>query len=219
MIYFFADNHYGVHPGKVIYEHLPVELKEKITFFNDEWEPLEHSDWNRDCELLILNMIGATCDQPHPGADAEKRVRSYLERGGDVLLLHGSSAAFWEWAWWRKIVGFRWVRPNDPDGVPASTHPKKPYFIRLAKCRHPLTEKLTAFQLPEDEIYTELEQVSPSMILMDTMIEEGVFPQCLETVTPWNGKFVSFLPGHKPEATGNPELIRNVTALIDYLLI
>ena len=71
MIYFFADNHYGVHPGKVIYEHLPVELKEKITFFNDEWEPLEHSDWNRDCELLILNMIGATCDQPHPGADAE----------------------------------------------------------------------------------------------------------------------------------------------------
>ena len=79
MIYFFADNHYGVHPGKVIYEHLPVELKEKITFFNDEWEPLEHSDWNRDCELLILNMIGATCDQPHPGADAEKRVRSYLD--------------------------------------------------------------------------------------------------------------------------------------------
>ncbi|MEI3005043.1 MAG: hypothetical protein V8T87_10560 [Victivallales bacterium] len=97
MIYFFADNHYGVHPGKVIYEHLPVELKGKISFFNDEWEPLEHSDWNRDCELLILNMIGATCDQPHPGADAEKRVRSYLERGGDVLLLHGSSAAFWMW--------------------------------------------------------------------------------------------------------------------------
>ena len=107
MIYFFADNHYGVHPGKVIYEHLPVELKEKITFFNDEWEPLEHSDWNRDCELLILNMIGATCDQPHPGADAEKRVRSYLERGGDVLLLHGSSAAFWMWDWWRPLVGER----------------------------------------------------------------------------------------------------------------
>ena len=135
MIYFFADNHYGVHPGKVIYEHLPVELKEKITFFNDEWEPLEHSDWNRDCELLILNMIGATCDQPHPGADAEKRVRSYLERGGDVLLLHGSSAAFWMWDWWRPLVGERWVRPNDPDGMEASTHPKKPYLVTRSKTR------------------------------------------------------------------------------------
>ncbi len=218
MIYFFADDHYNVSPGRVIFDHLPDPLKQRTRFFENDWSLLESGDWLADCELLILNMIGSTCNQPHPGSGAERAVRAWCERGGNALLLHGSSAAFWEWDWWRKLVGFRWVRPNDPDGVPASTHPKKPYSIRLAKCRHPLMEKLTAFQLPEDEIYTELEQVSPSMILMDTMIEEGVFPQCLETVTPWNGKFVSFLPGHKPEATGNPELIRNVTVLIDYLL-
>ena len=37
-----------------------------------------------------------------------------------LLLLHGSSAAFWHWDWWRRIVGYRWVRGNDPDGIPAS---------------------------------------------------------------------------------------------------
>ena len=32
MIYFFADNHYGVFPGKVIYEHLPEKLRTRILF-------------------------------------------------------------------------------------------------------------------------------------------------------------------------------------------
>ena len=90
MIYFFADNHYGVFPGKVIYEHLPEKLRTRILFYCDEWAALEHSDWDSDCELLILNMIGGTCDQPHPGMDAEKRhihaarTREWSRRKGDL---------------------------------------------------------------------------------------------------------------------------------------
>ena len=218
MIYFFADDHYGVHPGKVIFENLPEKLKGNIRFVENDWTLLESGDWLADCDLLVLNMIGTTCKLPHPGEGAERAVRSYCERGGNALLLHGSSAAFWEWDWWRKIVGYRWVRGNDPDGVPASTHPTKPYSLRLAKARHPLMKQLAAFDLPADEIYTELEQVSPSMVLMDTMIEEGVFPQCTETLTPWGGKFIGFLPGHAPAVTSNPALIRTVAVLIGYLL-
>ena len=30
-----------------------------------------------------------------------------------MLLWYGSSAAFWQCAWWRSIVGFRWVRKED----------------------------------------------------------------------------------------------------------
>ncbi len=218
MIYFFADDHYDAHPGRVIFEHLPEELKSKTAFYENEWDVLEHGDWDRDCELMILNMIGATCGQPHPGAEAEKRVRRYLERGGSALLLHGSSAAFWMWDWWRPLVGERWVRPNDPDGTPASTHPKKPCFVKRSVTRHALARKLREMDLPEDEIYTNLENTCPCMRLMETHIEEGTFVQCCEALTPWGGKLVSFIPGHYPPVTSHPDMIANVATIVNYLL-
>lgn len=218
MIYFFADNHYGVFPGKVIYENLPEKQRSRIRFYCDDWTVLEHSGWDQDCELLILNMIGGTCGQPHPGQDAETRVRHYLERGGSVLMLHGSSAAFWQWDWWRGLPGERWVRPQDPDGIAPSTHPHRPCRVTVSKTRHPLAARLTEMDLPEDEIYTELENTCPCMRLMETHIAEGTFVQCCETVSPWGGRLVSFIPGHSPAVASHPVLIRNISVLIDYLL-
>ena len=159
MIYFFADDHYNVHPGKVIFEHLPDDRKSGIRFFENDWTVLESASWLNDCELLILNLIGTTCNLPHPGPGAEKAVRQWCEKGGNILMLHGSSAAFWQWEWWRSIVGFRWVRPNDPDGVEHSTHPNKPYRLTVSKTRHVLTKSLEEIELPADEIYINMEQV------------------------------------------------------------
>ncbi len=218
MIYFFADNHYGFYPGKVIFEHLPENIRSNTAFFCDDWDALENSDWHRKCGLLILNMIGGTCGQPHPGAEAEKRVRAYLEQGGNVLMLHGSSAAFWQWDWWRPLAGARWVRPGDPDGAVPSTHPRKPYRVTRAKTRHPLAAVLRELDLPEDEIYTELENTCPCMTIMETRIEEGTFVQCCEAVSPWGGRLVSFIPGHEQAVTSNPDVIADITAIIDYLL-
>ena len=216
MIYFFADDHFGTHPGKNIFEHLPAELRNNITFVENDWTLLESGSWLADCELLILNLIGTTCGLEHPGPGAEKAVKAWCEKGGDVLLLHGASAAFWQWQWWRKSVGYRWVRPGDPDGVEPSVHPQKPFAVRLCKTRHPLIEKLQSFELDTDEIYTKLEQVQPGVVLMDTFIEEGVYPQCMESVTPWGGVFLHFLPGHKPEATSDAKLVGNIIELIKY---
>lgn len=218
MIYFFADSHYGVNPGKHIFESLGKSLKKRIVFTEDSWELLESGRWVDECELLILNMIAGTCGQPMHGSGAEKAVRKYCEKGGNILLLHGSSAAFWEWAWWREIAGLRWVRPNDPDGVAASTHPVKAYKVIPAKARHELAGKLKEVDFESDEIYINLEQTAPLMILMTTHIEEGTFPQCCEAISPWSGKIVSFIPGHKPEATTKEELIFNVDTIIQYLL-
>ena len=75
MIYFFADDHYGVHPGKNIFEKLPEELKNRITFVENNWELLQSGEWLKDCELLILNMIGTTCNLPHPDENAEKVIK------------------------------------------------------------------------------------------------------------------------------------------------
>ena len=217
MIYFFADDHYRSFPGRTIFNHLPAERQKEIVFSENDWTLLESGRWLDDCELLMLHMIGTTCDLPHPGPGAEKAVKAWCEKGGNALLLHGSSAAFWQGAWGREIVGYRWVRPGDPDGVPASTHPVEPCSLRKLKVRHPLAEKLHAFAMPKDEIYTELEQVSPVMVLLDTCVSTGIYPQCFETMTPWGGKFVSFLPGHSPEVTSGAPLIADIDAIIRYL--
>lgn len=218
MIYFFADDHYGMHPGRVLFEHLPPALRRRIRFVENDWRLLESGEWLGDCELLALNMIGGTCNLPHPGAGACAAVRQWCDGGGNALLLHGSSAAFWQWDWWRRIVGFRWVRPGDPDHAAPSVHPVAPYSLRCCKCRHALIGQLSPFSLPSDEIYTELEQVCPAMVLMDTVTESGVFPQCTENLTPQGGRFINFLPGHHPGTTSSPEFVRTVAVLINYLL-
>jgi len=219
MIEFFADGHYGAEPGEHIYRSLSAGWREKIAFHRCDWQPLESGEWEKECPLLVLHMIGGTCGEPHPGEGAEKAVRRYCERGGNLLLLHGSSAAFWQWNWWRKIVGMRWVRPNDPDGVPASTHPHAPCSVYVTKSAHPLAGKLCNFELPEDEIYTALEQTAPVMTLMECQVNGKSEFQCCEAISPWGGKIVSFIPGHKPECTENPILLRNIETLLEYLTV
>ena len=218
MIYFFADDHYGAHPGKTILEHLPQEWQQKIFFAENDWSVLESGTWTADCELLILNMIGTTCGLPHPGSGAEKAVREWCRSGGNLLLLHGSSAAFWQWEWWRDLPGYRWVRPGDPDGAEPSTHPVEPYRVVRSKTRHPLIGELQEMDLPKDEIYTKLENRKPCLHLMETAIGGETFVQCCETITEWGGKIINFLPGHAPEAASNPQLIRNIVIFLNYLL-
>ena len=72
--------------------------------------------------------------------------------------------------------------------------------------------------LGEDEIYTRLEQTAPATILMETTIEEGTFPQCWENTTPWGGRVIGFLPGHRKETFLNAQLVSNVALLISSLL-
>lgn len=218
MIYFFADDHYDAFPGRNIYENLPEEWKKKIVFQENDWTGLQSGSWVDDCDLLILHLIGATCNLPHPDSNGEKAVKAWCERGGNILLLHGASAAFWQWEWWRKLPGCRWVRPNDPDGVAPSTHPTAPYKVTLTKARHPLSSLLAEMDLPKDEIYTELENVNYCIYLMETIVNGKSFVQCCETLTPWGGKMVNFTPGHNKEVTGSPVYIRNIITLMEYLL-
>jgi hypothetical protein len=134
-----------------------------------------------------------------------------------MLLLHGSSAAFWHWDWWRSMVGFRWVRPKDPDGVEPSTHPVRPFEVKTIKGRHPLTKNLKNVQYPEDEIYINLEQTNPCWTIMETSTDEGTFPQAYACESPWGGEFLSYLPGHAKEAIQTPEHLENIKTMIDYL--
>lgn len=214
MIYFFADDHYGTHAGRCLYGQLPTELRDRTVFTENEWDLLESGRWVDDCELLILHCIAGTCGQPLPSSGAETAIKSYLAHGGNVLLLHGSSAAFWHWAWWRCIVGLRWVRPNDPDGVMPSSHPHSPCRVVPVPSEHPLSKVLKPFDLEDDEVYIDLQEVSPVTVLMTTQIAGKTYPQCFETVTADGSRIVSFLPGHQETNVRNPTLSADVALLV-----
>lgn len=216
MITFLADDHYKAHPGAMLFEALKDRFE--MAFHENDLSPLATPAFAETCDLLILNLIADTCGQPPAGAEAERNLRAYVERGKPLLLLHGGSAAFWHWDWWRGIVGFRWVRGNDPDGVPASTHPVRPYRVDICKCRHPLCRELQPMDLGEDEIYTRLEQTNPAMVLMETTTVEGTFVQCWENATPWGGRVIGFLPGHRKEIVQDAQVVANVGRLIESLL-
>jgi len=209
---FFADNHYGARPGWNLYGAIKAEWDD-VVFYEDDVFALADAAALEACDLLILNLLIET----DLSVIAEANVKAYLKRGGNVLLLHCGSVVFEQWAWWRRLVGLRWVRSNDPEGVDPSTHPVRTYQVKVVECAHPLSGTLCDMDLPEDEIYIRLQQTCPVTVLMETTIEEGVFPQCCEAVSPWGGRIVSFLPGHASEAVIHPDLVYNVAKIIKYL--
>ncbi len=215
MILFAADHHYNRHPGRNLHECIADDYE--IDFHEDDWRCFE-APFTAATDLLMLNLISGSCDVPAPSAACEPNVKAYVESGKPLLLLHGASAAFWQWDWWRPLVGFRWVRGDDPDGFEASSHPVRPYKVKVAKCRHPLCRQLQDMFLPEDEIYTALEQTAPAWILLQTTTDEGTFPMGYECTTPYGGRLVGFLPGHKKEVCQDPQVVNNVKVLIDSLL-
>lgn len=216
MIAFVSDDHYGAHPGRNGFEAVSGVYPEMI-FTENDWSVFTRPGFPEQCELLILNMIAGTCGVPAPDAPQADAVRAYCQSGKPLLLLHGASAAFWPFAWWRRNCGLRWVRPEDPDGVEPSCHPIEPYRVTVSKVRSPLAARLCDMTLPEDEIYTRLEQTAPLLTLMETTLSAGTFPQCVESVNEWGGRVIGFLPGHRSAVTRNETYLANLKTLIDDL--
>jgi len=237
MIYFFADNHYETRAGYWLYEKIsPLRNKNRlierirrffkddpavnfpIRFFEDDISHLAGKEFLRNCSLLIINLICGTGKLEMPGNETEVILKEYCMRGRPLFLVHAGSAAFWQWDWWRKLTGLRWVRENDPDGKEASVHPVKDFSVIPTNSSHAVIKELKSFGLKNDEIYTKLDQTQPVDVLMETKIEEGTFPMAYVSRNQWGGKVLGFLPGHKPESFDNAELVHNVKAMIHYAL-
>ena len=210
-----SDNHYNKHCGEQL---RPAFTEHDLDFFADDFSPLASPSLCTDYDLLVLHCISGTCGNEPPGTEVEEQVKAWVDAGKPILLLHGSSAAFWHWPWWRSLVGWRWVRPNDPAGIPQSTHPKRPYNLQIAKTTHPLAQNLRAIELPWDEIYINLEQVCPSWTLMETTTDEGTFPMAHLHQLPSGSHIAAFIPGHELEVTQHPDIHYNISTIANWLL-
>ena len=71
---------------------------------------------------------------------------------------------------------------------------------------------LKDFSLPADEVYINLEQNRDGIVLMETTIAEGTFPQCMAVSSEFGGELIHFLPGHKYASA--PECVANISAII-----
>jgi hypothetical protein len=215
-IFFAADNHYGTHSGKILYDIIKDDFN--IDFYEDNWNGFSQNNFAYKYDLVILNMISGTSNVPSPSLQNIKNFVSYLQQGMPVFLLHESNAAFWQWSWWRNIVGFRCVKEDDPEGTDASASSICSYKIKKCKTIHPLRKKLNSIKFPSDELHTKLEQTCPAITIMEAILEEKNYPVCYETTTQWLGKVINYLPGHNAKTIKIPENIENCKTIINWLL-
>jgi type 1 glutamine amidotransferase len=221
MIYFFADNHYDTRAGFCLNEKLKKDFD--IKFFEDDISALSGAQFLKDCDLLMLNLICGTGKFELPGKEIENPLKEYCKSGRPIFLVHAGSAAFWHWEWWRKNVGLRWVREDDPEGAAPSVHPVSDYFVVPVNSRHPLSGELEGFDLKNDEIYTKLQRSGSIEVLMQTTLErltpnEATYPMAYVFKNEWGGTVFGFLPGHKPESFENAGLIHDVKTMISFAL-
>jgi hypothetical protein len=204
MILFLAD---GVHHRGLTAPALSQALSLPHSFYTGTYEPF--LQYESECDCLLLHLIADCKGFAHAGKDVEQALQRYVASGRPIVLLHASSAAFTRWAWWRSLVGLRWVRANDPDGVAKSRHLKRPFDV--LPCSGFELEPMLALN---DELYIDLHPEGPVEVLMQA---EG-HPQVFRAKTPQGGAILSYLPGHTPETVMRQDYQNNLVYLIKSLL-
>jgi hypothetical protein len=64
MIAFFADNHFGARPGFHLYEQIRDNYS--VEFREDDLTDLPGLLSRNDCQMLVINWISDTGNNPHP---------------------------------------------------------------------------------------------------------------------------------------------------------
>lgn len=201
-VIFFGDRHYDAWPCR----EQAAELRPlcDLVYIEEDYPALLRALAENPRAILAVNSIADTPGNPIPSPEVESHVKRHLEAGNDLWVLHGGSAAFWPWAWWRELMPLRWVRGNDPDRVAPSTHPIVPINLRPTDSALSAEFGLEPADLPPDELYIQLASQRPHETLLFATHEGVRFPQAYSGTTFWGGDLHGFLPGHSPAVLRHP---------------
>lgn len=211
---FFADRHYDARCGQIQAELLD-DLAD-IHFIEEDYGTLNtclERHAGDPHAVLALNAITGTPGNLEPDPATEPLVKAHLEAGKDLWVLHGSSAAFWPWSWWRELMRLRWVRGEDPDGMPASCHPIVPFNLEPTDAGRTAIPGLSSCPVPEDELYINLEDKGDYEAWMTVEHDGRRWPQAYRYRSPWNGWICGWIPGHREEAIRSEGMTKTLRML------
>lgn len=147
-------------------------------------------------------------ERPDPNEAAKENLRSFVERGGGLVLLHFACGAFSEWREFPKLAGRVWDRKNNHD-------PRGAFRVELVNTTHPITHGLTSFET-DDELYTGLTGDQPITLLAKARSRTtGADQPMAFTWTYGQGRIFHSPLGHDARAIHTPttaELIRRGVA-------
>jgi type 1 glutamine amidotransferase len=142
---------------------------EFYTLFEGAWLTWTHAASNKEAfakEIQDRFDVVVLYDMSRQlGDEGKKNLRSFVERGRGLVVLHHALADYnsWEW-WWKEVVGGRYIlEEHDPHS--SYQHDVEMYVKSVNE--HPITRDLGPFHL-WDESYKEM-WISPgNTVLMET---------------------------------------------------
>ena len=96
-------------------------------------------------------------EKPDPNDKAKENLRSFVERGGGMVMIHFACGAFRDWPEFRNLAGRMYDRTNTHD-------PRGPFTGEMAHTNHAITRSLSSFNV-DDELYTCLAGEKPIDVL------------------------------------------------------
>jgi len=124
------------------------------------------------------------------GPEVWNGLRSYVERGGGLIITHFGCGAFQEWDGFAGIAGRIWnpaMRPHDPHGS---------FEVRVVDTGHPITRGLANFTTP-DELYTCLDGQTLIHVLCEATSKVDQKPYAIGfTLEPGQGRVFHCTLGH-----------------------
>ena len=183
---------------------LPEDPRVQITLLTDPYQ-LDKADLSK---VNVLFLHFNNWQRPDPNDQAKANLRSFVERGGGLVLLHFACGAFPNWPEFPKLAGKVWDRKNGHD-------PRGPFRVELTDANHAITQGLKPFDT-NDELYTCLTGQQPVELLATARSKAtGTDQPMAFTLTYGKGRVFHTPLGHDAQAIEVPavaELLRRGVA-------
>ncbi len=147
-------------------------------------------------DVLVLYDLNDVTDEK-----ARQNLRSFLEGGGGLVVLHHALADNWQWKWWyEEVVGGRFLMGQDGD-MPRSKA-KEPVVLETRPvAKHPVLDGVGPLKL-DDEGYKGMYLSPKAKVLMET--ENAENDKAVVWIGPWQkSRVVAIQLGHGPGANND----------------
>lgn len=200
------------YPGHLWRETTPVLEQElgkdprmKVSVLKDP-DKLDVTDLS-GFDVLLLHFMN--WEKPDPNDKAKENLRNFVQRGGELVIIHFACGACQGWPEYASLAGRIYDRINTHD-------PRGPFTVSLVNTNHPLTRGMAVSFETDDERYICLMGDKPVELLATALSKVTQRDHPMGNVHQYSKSRVFLTPlGHDVKAlraAGSAELIRRGTA-------